>query len=303
LDLGETQLSGDLSDIQNNGLILTKNTFDLPFPTGKNWKGTGILHLNAGTAPQKLVPGTYSNLTLSSTGGTIATGNVTVNGILHLPAANASSTQGSLSMETFTLLMGPDGKNTGIGDVSGIITRNSFVNNKLYTFGHPNSSITFPPGGTLPTSMSAKLTIGAEPIWRAGAVKRYYDIIQTGASATKALIRQHYLDSELNSNVESKLSILAHTIPPLNTFDQGRSNINTTDNWVAISNADIGLYLKNTFDQVYITLDEGAVSDLTWNGSESTSWITSANWSPAGVPSASTKVLIPMYLWLQIAIR
>lgn len=293
LDLGSIPLGGTLTSIQNNGIIQTQNTTATPFTSGKNWGGTGILNMNAASTAQTLVAGTYNNLTLSSTGGTNAAADVTVNGILNLPSPNASSTKGSLSMATYTLLMGPDGTNTGIGDVTGIITRNSFTTNKLYTFGHPNSSITFPPAGTLPTSMSAKLTIGVAPTWRVGTVLRQFDIIQTGAVDTKAIIRQHYLDTELNSNVESKLTFWAHTISPSNTFDQGRSNNNTTDNWVEISNANIGLYFKNTFDQVYITLDEGAVSDLTWNGLTSDSWITAENWTPQGVPSSTTKVLIP----------
>lgn len=294
LDLGIIPLVGTLTSIQNNGIIQTQNTTATPFTSGKTWGGTGILNMNAASTAQTLVAGTYNNLTLSSTAGTTAVANVTVNGKLDLPAANASSTKGSLDMASFTITMGPDGLNAGVGEVTGIIKRDSFTTNKLYTFGHPNSSIIFPPAGTLPTSMSAKLTIGAAPSWRAGAIQRQFDIIHTGAVDTKAIIRQHYLDTELNSNVESKLVFWAHTTAsPTTTFDQGRSNNNTTDNWVEISNANVGLYFKNTFDQVYITLDEGAVSDLTWNGSESTSWITAANWTPQGVPSATTKVLIP----------
>ena len=293
MNLGTIPLLGTLNSIQNNGIIQTQNTSALPFTSGKTWAGSGILNMNATSTAQTLVAGTYNNLTLSSTAGTTAVANVTVNGKLDLPAANASSTKGSLDMDSFTLTMGPDGVNTGVGDVTGIINRDSFTTNKLYTFGHPNSSITFPPAGTLPTSMSAKLTIGAAPSWKAGTILRQFDIIHTGAVDTKAIIRQHYLDSELNGNVESKLAFWAHTISALNTFDQGRSNNNTTENWVEISNANVGLYFKNTFDQVYISLDETSGSDLVWNGSTSTSWITAANWTPEGVPSASSKVFIP----------
>lgn len=296
LDLGANSLTGTLNTISNNGTILTKNTTATPFASGKTWAGTGVLHFNA-TAAQTLVGGTYTNLKLSSVAGTTAAANVTVNGDLNLPAANASATKGSLDMAAFTLTMGPDGTNTGVGEVTGIIRRNFFTTNKLYTFGHPNSSIAFPPAGTLPTTMSAKLTIGAAPTWLPGAIQRQFDIIQTGASGTKAIIRQHYLDTELNTNVESKLVFWAHTTAiPTTTFDQGRSNNNTSENWVEIANADIGLYFKSVFDQVYISLDEGALSDLTWNGSVNENWITAANWTPEGVPSASTKVFIPKVL-------
>lgn len=293
LNLGTVSLLGSLTSIQNNGIIRTQNTSATPFPANKIWNGIGILNLDATSAAQTLVAGTYNNLTLSSTGGTTAVANVAVNGTLDLPAPNASATKGSLSMGTFTLTMGENGTNTGIGDVTGITKRDAFVANKMYTFGHPNSSITFTPAGTLPSTMSAKLIIGVAPTWKTGTILRQYDIIQTGAVDTKAIIRQHYLDSELNGNVESKLAFWAHTTSPVSSFDQGRSNSNTSDNWVVISNANIGLYFKSIFDQVYITLDETSGADLVWNGSISTSWNTSANWTPAGVPSASTKVFIP----------
>ncbi len=295
LNLGTSTLSGNLTAIQNNGIIQTQNTTATPFASGKTWAGSGVLHFNAASAAQTLVAGTYNNLKLSSAAGTTANADVTVNGELNLPVANASATKGSLHMGTFTLDMGENGTNTGIGEVSGIIRRNyQLVTNKLYTFGHPNSSIIFPGGGIkLPSAMSAKLTLGAAPAWKEGAILRQFDIIQADADGTKAIIRQHYLDTELNGNNETKLVFWAHTVSPLKTFDQGRSNNNTTKNWVEIANADISLYFKDTFGQVYISLDEGAVSDLTWTGAESTSWITAANWSPQGVPSATTKVLIP----------
>ncbi len=294
LNLGTNVLSGNLASILNHGQIQTQNTSAIPFASGKNWNGTGILNINAISAAQTLVAGTYTNLTLSSTSGTTAAANVTVNGILDLPFANASTTKGSLSMAAFTLTMGPDGINTGIGDVTGIIKRDFFTTNKLYTFGHPNSSITFAPGGTLPASMSAKLTIGVAPTWKAGTILRQFDIIQTGANGTKAIIRQHYLDSELNGNAEAKLVFWANKIgAEIPIFEQGRSNNNSTENWVEITNADIGLYFVNNFGNVFISLDETADPFVTtWTGKTSTSWTTVSNWSN-GKPSANSKVIIP----------
>ena len=292
LNLGTIPLLGALNIIQNNGIIKTQNTDLNPFPAGKVWNGSGVLHMNSTSSGQNLVGGTYNNLTLSSTAGTIATADVTVNGILELPVANASATKGSLSMETFTLTMGPDGINTGIGDVTGIIRRNHFSTNKTYTFGHPNTSITFPPAGTLPTSMSAKLTIGSAVSWKPTPVLRSVDIIQTGGTLTKAIIRQHYLDSELNGNIESKIVFWGKggSNPE---FEQGRSSINTDLNWVEITNANVGQYFTDTFGQVRITLDETEASVLTWNGSESNSWTTSVNWTPSGTPGSETTVIIP----------
>lgn len=294
LNLGTTALSGTLNTIQNNGFILTQNTTATPFPANKIWTGTGILNMNA-SAAQTLVAGTYTNLKLSSALGTAAAADLTVNGTLDLPAANASAVKGSLDMGSYTLTMGPDGTNTGVGEVSGIIKRNAFVTNKLYTFGHPNSSIFFPAGGTLPTTMSAKLTLGAAPAWRPTAIKRYYDITQSGAAGTKAIIRQHYLDSELNAgNVESKLVFFGHKVAGNSTFEQGKSNNNSTDNYVEISNANIAQYFTGTPGDVFISLDNTADTEtVTWNGSSSSSWTTITNWTPNVKPTSMTKVIIP----------
>ncbi|WP_284650856.1 T9SS sorting signal type C domain-containing protein [Flavobacterium terrisoli] len=293
LNLGTNALTGTLSGIANNGTISTQNTSSLPIPSGKTWSGSGTINYNATSAAQTIVVGTYQNLTSSSTGGATAAGNLTVNDVLHLPTANPSSTLGSLSMATFTLTMGANATNTGIGDVTGIVTRNSIVANTLYTFGNTYTSIIFPNIGTLPTSMSLKIAIGAAPSWRTGAINRTYDFIQTGGSGTKAVIKAHYLDTELNGNAEIKLVDWAYIVASSTVLEQGRSNYNTTENWVELTNVNVGLYFTGTFNQVLLTLDESAAGSLTWNGSVSDSWTTAANWTPNATPSDFTIVYIP----------
>ncbi|AZB21729.1 hypothetical protein EG338_06325 [Kaistella haifensis] len=291
LNLGTSTLSGNLTTATVNGTLRTQHTGPNPFPVGKTFTGNGTVVFDA-DLPQTVVPGTYNNITFSSTAGTSASGNITVNGILNLPSPNPTASKGSLDMGANTLTMGPLATNAGKGDVTGIITRNSFVPNVVYTFGHPDSSILFTNFGTLPTSMSAKVFIGTAPSWKPGAIQRFYDIIQTGASNTKAVIRQHYQDGELNGNSESKLVYWADNVGTV--FEQGRSNFNTTENWVEITNANIGLYFQSTFGKVFITLDDFTEANvLTWNGSVNNSWNTAANWSPVAVPSAGTTVYIP----------
>lgn len=299
LDLGINQLKGSLSTITINGTVTTQNESTTPFPASKTWGGNGILHLNATSTPQKLVAGTYTNLTLSSTGGTTANASVTVTGILDLPSVNPSTTAGSLSMaDPFVLTMGPDGTNTGIGDVTGIISRNTILPNVLYTFGHKYSSILFPAVGTLPEWISVQVVIGQNN-WRPGAIKRYYDITQFGALNTKAIIREHYLDSELNGNIESKLVNWGYKVGQTTPdFEQGRSNINTEENWVEVTNANIGSFFESTFDKVYITLDQTEASVLRWNGEQDNAWNTLGNWTNSdgtklSTPSFGTKVIIP----------
>lgn len=292
LDMGINALSGTLPAININGTLRTQNTTAAPIPSGKIWDGSGIVHYNA-AAVQTIAAGTYSGLTISSTGGAAAGGALTVNGILNLPTANPSATSGSLSLGSYTLLMGGNSTNTGIGDVTGMITRNNIVANKTYTFGHANTSIVFPNVGVLPTSMGLRIKIGTAPTWRAGAISRTYDFIQSGGSGTKAVIQAHYLDSELNGNAESKLVDFAYIVSSSTVLEQGRSNYNIAENWIELTNVNVGLYFTNTFGQIELTLDEMATGFLTWNGSQGTSWTTALNWTPNATPSDNTAVLIP----------
>lgn len=217
LNMGTNALTGSLTAIANSGTIATQNTTSFPIPSGKIWSGTGgTINYNAASAVQTIVAGTYQNLTSSSTGGAIAGGNLTVNEILYLPTANPSATVGSMTMGSYTLLMGGNAANSGIGDVTGIVTRTSIVANTLYTFGNTYTSIIFPNIGTLPTSLSLKIAIGTAPSWRTGAINRTYDFIQTGASGTKAVIQAHYLDTELNGNNEIKLVDWAYIVASSN---------------------------------------------------------------------------------------
>jgi hypothetical protein len=93
--------------------------------------------------------------------------------------------------------------------------------------------------------------------------------------------------------VESKLVDWAHINSSNTTLEQGRSSYNTTENWVELTNANIGLYFAPVFDQVYLSLDESEAGNLTWNGSVNNSWTTAANWTPNATPSDNSIVYIP----------
>lgn len=294
LDLGVNALSGGLTTAVINGTLLTQNTTALPLPSGKVWTGTGTVNYNSVTTAQTVVAGTYNGLTVTPTTGATAGGNLIVNGILNLPTANPTAIKGSLSLGANTLTMGGNATNTGIGDVTGDVLRTSIVPNVLYTFGHKDTSILFPNVGTLPTSMGLRIDIGTAPAWKPDGVKRIYDFKQTGGSGTKAVIKGHYLDSELNGNNESKLvDYVNRTVAPIGTFEQGRSNYNTTENWVELTNADVAQAFYSNFDIVKLGFAETAVAFATWTGATSDSWITNTNWSPQTVPSLTTTVVIP----------
>ncbi|MEI6889449.1 MAG: hypothetical protein WCL03_09230 [Bacteroidota bacterium] len=110
-------------------LTLSSGTFKLgaaaaattfpAFATSDIAAGTTVEY--AATATQTIKGISYSNLTISGTGANSKTADadITVDGILNLSSSNASTTQGCLSMSTFTLNMGTAATTTGTGDVTG----------------------------------------------------------------------------------------------------------------------------------------------------------------------------------------
>ncbi|MFP5436573.1 MAG: T9SS sorting signal type C domain-containing protein [Bacteroidia bacterium] len=291
--LGTSTLTGTLSTIINNGTVTTANTTTTPFASGKTWGGSGLLAFNAATAAQYLPAGTYNKVTINTTGGGNATGNVTLNGDLNLPNANVSATKGAFDTASYTVTMAATASNTGVGDVSGITARTSGITTSTqYTFGHPRTSILFPLGGTLPTSMSIKLILGQAPAGKTDGILRTYDFIQTGGTGTKALISAHYLDSELNGNTENKLVDWVVQVSPAAVIEQSRTNYSITENFVELANVNVAFF-SSAFGAKFLTLANSQVTTATWNGSVSTSWTTAANWSPNAVPSDATHVIIP----------
>lgn len=295
-NLGTNALTGTLTAIDNSGTLTTQNTTATPFTAGRTWGGIGTVALNAASAAQTLPAGIYNNVTVSTTGGGNAGSNLTINGNLFLPNSNVSATKGAFDTAAFAITMGPNAANTGVGDVSGTVTRTSIASNILYTFGHPQTNIFFPAVGTLPTSLSLRTTLGQAPAGKTDGILRTYDFIRSAmdptAPATKAIIRAHYLDSELNGNNEQRLVDWVVVTSPAAVLEQGRSNFNTTDNYVELSNVDIRFF-DTSFNAKRLTLANSQNAVAVWNGSVSDSWITSANWTPNAVPSSITKVIIP----------
>lgn len=240
---------------------------------------------------------TIENLTINGTGGLTANENFTVNGILNLQNVNPSATKGLLDItDPYELIMGPNSTNDGGGDVTGIITRNTIIDNHTYTFGNKNTSLSFYPGVTsLPDYMKLKVVIGNDP-WGTGTINRVYELIQSNGVNYLATFRAFYLDSELNGNVEDDLSFWAATHPFTNPIDNVKSNSNTTENWVEISDFDLD-YLPSTFGVFQISMDESNLSYQTWTGRISSDWTESRNWAeapfPGTVPGANSFVIIP----------
>ena len=241
------------------------------------------------------VSNTIPNLTINNTVGVTTNSDLTVTGILNLLSANPSDTKGTLDTGTKIVTLGPDAVTIGDGDLTGIVQRNAFIPNKDYSFNGKNMVVYFENTGTLPTSISLKLSIGANPSWKTSGVKRVYSLIQTGAvgsSPTAATIKAGYLDSELNNNDESKLVYFSYRNPPGILFEHGRASINTTENWVKLSNINMAFF-PSAFGTLELGLSANEIQTLTWNGSVSTSWTTVNNWTPNGAPSDFVNIIIP----------
>ena len=113
----------------------------------------------------------------------------------------------------------------GIGDVTGIVRRTSFVAGIPYSFGNQFTTVTLNADGDFPAGINLKIVIGTSPSWKPSAVNRIYDYIQDNSSSCTGTFRFHYLDSELNGNTESKLV----DIFKWNSRPAGRNNSTGTE--------------------------------------------------------------------------
>ncbi|MFZ4706095.1 MAG: beta strand repeat-containing protein, partial [Bacteroidales bacterium] len=175
-------------------------------------------NVSAITLPGSIFSAVVNNLTISGAGGVTSGSDFSLNGILNLQSVNPSVTKGILDMwdgsVMRTLTMGGNATTVGTGDVTGIITRNSFTVNTPYSFGNQYTTLNMAAGGILPTALSVKIILTSSDIsWKPNAIHRYYDIVQTGGNAaTKVTLNLHYQDNELNSTTEGNLDLFDYHV-------------------------------------------------------------------------------------------
>ena len=308
---GDVTVTGDL-DLTNGSLTLSGNTLTIATNTINKTGGDIVANqtsdtvdfqnITAFTMPAGLFSSSeIENFTISGAGGITINNNLTVNGVLNLQNSNPSATKGLLHVfwtddATYNeLIMSPNSTTEGQGDVSGVISRNAFVEGKSYAFGSKNSLVTFNPGAiALPTELKVRVTIGTAQGWLPTPIKRTYDLIQTGGNNSIATFRTSYLDSELNGNTEDELSFWTPTdrflIPP--PVDSGKSNFDINENWLALADVNISFF-PPVFGYLPITMDESNISYKQWIGEYSTDWNNPLNWFPSGVPDFNSFVRIP----------
>jgi hypothetical protein len=248
----------------------------------------------------------FHNLTISNTGGVTAEQDITVNGVLHLQAANPLATKGGLHTSgSATLYMGPLSTTIGIGDVSGRIKRTNLEANTTYTFGSQYTTLTFTGGsGTeLPDEILFIARIGEAHNTKSTAIARYYEIIRSGSrkgsSPTRFNLTLRYLDSEMNGNNENNLVFWDHHVPYAapSPHEHGQSALNTTDNFITLASHGIGYLVQNEYSGEIVYINDGDTPQnqskiwmiaeriaptgnnvFIWQGANSTDWDYDNNW-------------------------
>ncbi len=324
LDLGTNALTGSLTSITNNGTIATQNTSETPLPPGKSWGGNGTVLYNNANSTQSIVAGTYHGLTINNTDGGVALGNITVNGIMHLPNANPSATSGSLDMGIYTLTLGLSATNTGQGDVTGTITRNNPLANIVYTFGNPVTTYALTGSGETPTYITIKTTIGTpscceDPEPNPAPILRYYEInLPITSPGLYSSVNLHYLDSELNGNIENDITTGDYDIPTPEelggsgkgspTHDEhGRAQYDITSagaKYIGWANVPINYFMyipgqsgdpgfPHDWRTIFSLYTHSNSAYKTWTGLTNSDWNSGSNWFPDGAVDATSRILIP----------
>jgi hypothetical protein len=312
--------SGGTLGIKSTAGILLAGTNAGNIQTTTRSYSTSGNYIYNGTAAQVTGDGltTANNLTINNSAGITASGHLTVNGILNLQSANPSATKGALEMtisyanypgttntdylSSYLLNMGSTASTTGTGDVTGTVKRSTIVANTPYSFGNQFTNISLT-AGTMPSAISVSITIGNTAPGKENAVKRTYEIVSTGGSGCNMTANFHYLSSELQSsispfftNTEAKMVTWDYDIDggTATPDEHGRADYDFTNKYIGFANIPIS-YFINTIGHTWRTIFMVADYDVdyyTWVGTTSV-WGLATNWSPNGVPSDLSHVIIP----------
>jgi CSLREA domain-containing protein len=241
--------STSFANVLINGTLAGTNATSMD--VSGNWTNNGTFTPNGNTvnfngSSAQTIGGTattsFDNLTIANAGSGVTLGHdETVNLLLTLT--------NDLNTSTFTLTQPSTGTSAGAADVVGNVKRTGFSTTGLNTlsFGNPfntiqiNSdsapadviSITTKLTKTVPTPASTGQANSGFP----SAVARTYVITPTGITGLtiSATVRLHYLDTELNGNVEGTMRLwkFIGTGWQQQDFPLGlNTTFDSTDNWV-----------------------------------------------------------------------
>jgi hypothetical protein len=175
---------------------------------------------------------TFNGLTSNNAAGVSMINDTTVNGVLALTGGDITVASGK------TLIQPPSTPSTGTQfDVIGSVKRTNgasqLPSGTPLTFGNENNVLTFAAMGTLPTDITVNLVKSAPSggIGFPTAVQRTYTITPAAFTGISATVRLHYLDAELNGNVEGA-GLNLWQFNGVKWINQGQTANDTTANWV-----------------------------------------------------------------------
>jgi fibronectin-binding autotransporter adhesin len=217
---------------------------------------------------------TFNILTISKTS---STNSVFLANNMTVPTLNM--TNGVLRTQSNKITI--TGTRTGSGYIYGTIERShAFSSGTDYAFESADNYINFT-GASGITGITVTVTQGSVSTFPFGAaINRNYSISLAAGSYTSAKLRLHYDDAELNGNSESGLQEYRYGGSSWSTA--GVSGSSSTSNYAEQSG------LTNITGSWTLASTTNVV---TWNGSVSSDWNTSANWtntqgSPSMPPSS-----------------
>jgi hypothetical protein len=201
-----------------------------------NWTNNGTFTANGNTvnfagAGAQVIGGTsvttFNNLTIANAVTPVSLGvNANVNAVLTLT--------NDLTTGANVLTMPNTGTSAGTADVVGNVRRTGFTGGgPALSFGNPFNSIGFIAQGTVPADILVNLAKAAPGGFPGTAVNRTYTITPNGGTGFSATLRLHYLDAELNGNVETTLGLFRNTPPWVRLGRTGAVDI--VNNWAELS--------------------------------------------------------------------
>lgn len=235
------------------------------------------------------------HLRINNVFGVISESDITIRDSLVLSTSNPRANQGSLHLPAKTITLEANATIITAGDITGTVKRNSFVKDVVYAFTNQYNTLLFTGTGSLPSEVRVHCTLGTSPLWKSENIQRHYNIMQTGAVSGDGLnttITIPYLETELNSNIETQLAFFMHDTSVPITRELGRSTINTNQNQIQLSYLDLATF-SNIPNQTHVGFGDAEIETITWNGLLGSSWTTPNNWTPSTIPSDYMNVVIP----------
>ncbi len=312
LDMGINTLATSSGTLSNSGTLQTASTATTPIPAGLTVTGTVVYN---GSSAQKVVAGTYTNLTLNNTTSPSSSA---------LSLGGAASVSGVLTLNNGTLVLGAYdftlGSSASIAGSSVLTssTPTSYIDVNTSTVGRfawtltasPPSSLTLPVGysSTYAPLVLTSITGGATTIYAqvgSGVPVSVFDATKivnqkwslTASNAVNAIVKfqfntyQSAFDPSVNCDLGTYNGGADYNAPT--AFGTTVSPTTTSTPPYTITSAS-SLSIP-TSTNVFVVGNTTAVVNTgttTWTGTTNTDWFTSTNWDN-GVPTAAKLATIP----------